>query len=102
MVLGLTCTGCSNGGGAQAQVACRYVERSIALYDRSLGHMDPARVDALRAEALTDLRDAQPAAANAAGDDLKWQALLLTIDDSGKIPEGSLVDALGLQCAGVD
>jgi hypothetical protein len=55
------------------------------------------REDLQRTAAL-QLEAAQRKAAVAAGEDAEWQALMTTISESPRIPEGYLVHALEEQC----
>ncbi len=60
-----------------------------------------AQASQLRAEALGQIRDAVPLAAEAAGEDTTWQALEATLSESSRVPLGYLLPALAAQCAGV-
>jgi hypothetical protein len=95
--------GCASHNGADlARQACRHVERSITLYQASLHAPTPAEARAQQSQAVSDLRDALPIAATAAGEDGQYQALMATLDESDHLPESLLVHALGAQCAAAD
>jgi hypothetical protein len=95
--------GCASHNGADlARQACQHVERSITLYQASLHASTPAEARAQQSQAVSDLRDALPIAATAAGEDGQYQALMATLDESDHLPESLLVHALGAQCAAAD
>jgi uncharacterized protein (DUF1501 family) len=95
--------GCATqNGAALAKQACGYVNSSLSLYESSLtpAHHDDATH--LQDEAYDQLQLGLQPAAIAAGDDPKWQALMTTISESSRVPEGVLVSALQQQCAVAD
>jgi hypothetical protein len=96
-------TGCAaQDGAALAKQACGYVNTSLSLYESSLipAHHDQATH--LQGQAYDQLQLGLQPAALAAGDDPKWQALMTTISESSRVPEGVLVSALQQQCAVAD
>jgi hypothetical protein len=95
--------GCASHDGSDlARQACQHVERSLTLYQASLNAPSPAVAQAQQSQAMSELRDALPLAATAAGEAGQYQALMATLDESGQLPESLLVHALGLQCAAAD
>jgi hypothetical protein len=93
-------TGCaSQDGAALAKQACGYVSSSISLYQSSLTPADKSTSTHLQDQAYDQLQLALQPAALAAGDDPQWQALMTTISESSRVPEGVLVSALQQQCA---
>jgi hypothetical protein len=93
---------CSGNGQALAQAACVHVHKSIALYDQSTTTSDPTRSKALGQQAYVQLLDALPLAAQAAGKDSQWQALMTTVSESSRVSESHLVGALTDQCGMAD
>jgi hypothetical protein len=85
-----------------AKQACVYVSTSIALYESSLGHKSATETTQLQNEAYDRLQLGLQPAALAAGDNGQWQALMTTISESSRVPEGVLVSALQQQCAVAD
>jgi hypothetical protein len=66
-------------------------------------HATSAAVTAAKQkQALGQLRDALPLAADAAGEAGQFQALMSTLAESDHLPESLLVHALGEQCAAAD
>jgi hypothetical protein len=93
-------TACSNGDGAAlARQACQHVDRSIALYNTSVTTPSAALADARRNQALAQLQQALPLAANAASVAKQFQALMTTLAQGAHLPESDLVHALSAQCA---
>lgn len=90
---------CSHSGGTLARAACVHIDRSISLYKRA--SVTPDRVQAydLGRGAYIELRDALPIAAEAAGQNPEWQALMTTVSESNQLPESDLITALSAQCA---
>jgi hypothetical protein len=98
-----TLAGCAGRNGTDlARQACRYVERSISLYQASLHAADPALATAKQSQAVAQLRDALPMAATAAGEAGQYQALMATLAESDHLPESLLVHSLEEQCAVAD
>lgn len=82
-----------------AKQACVYVTSSIAIYESSLEHKSASEASDLQNEAYDKLQLGLQPAALAAGDNGQWQALMTTISESSRVPEGVLVSALQQQCA---
>ncbi len=72
---------------------------SINLYESSLANKTASEATRLQDEAYDQLQLGLQPAALAAGDNGQWQALMTTISESSRVPEGVLVSALRLQCA---
>jgi hypothetical protein len=95
--------GCgTQDGDALARKACVYVNSSITLYDSSIAKKTSTQVAHLQDEAYYQLQLGLQPAALAAGDNGQWQALMTTISESSRVPEGVLVSALRQQCAVAD
>lgn len=95
--------GCATqDGAALARQACGYVNSSISQYESSLTPSHRSESTHLQGEAYNTLQLGLQSAAIAAGDDPKWQALMTTISESSRVPEGVLVSALQQQCAVAD
>jgi len=98
---GALVTGCSSQDAkALAQQACTHVERGLAV-EHEASTAGAAQASQLDAEALDQIRDAVPLAAEAAGDDTTWQALEATLSESSRVPLRYLLPALTSQCEGV-
>ena len=94
--------GCSNTDALTlVRQACGHVQRSIDLYRTAASAPTPAAQQAGQAAALAQLRLALPLAASAAGESAQWQAFMTTLEESSRVPESVLVDALQQQCADV-
>jgi hypothetical protein len=92
--------GCgTQDGDALAKQACGYVTSSITLYESSLSDKSASGEIHLQDEAYDQLQLGLQPAALAAGDNGQWQALMTTISESSRVPEGVLVSALRQQCA---
>jgi hypothetical protein len=76
-----------------------HVHQSIALYRASLTAATPADAQTESDEATAQLRLALPLAATAAGESAQWQAFMITLTESSRVPEANLVSALQQQCA---
>ena len=104
-MLALACgagiAGCSSQD-SQALVnrACSHIERGLAAAHEAAS-VSPAQAMQLQAEALDQIRDAVPLAAEAAGDDTTWQALEATLSESSRAPLRYLLPALASQCEAV-
>ncbi|HEY5025441.1 MAG TPA: hypothetical protein VII76_10740 [Acidimicrobiales bacterium] len=95
--------GCaSHDGNDLARQACQHVEQSLTLYRASLHAPSPAQASTQQAQASSQLRDALPLAATAAGEAGQYQALMATLSESDHLPESLLVHALGAQCGAAD
>ena len=99
---GLGLSACSGNGKALAQAACVHVNRSIALDKDATADTDPTTAANLNREAYIQLVDALPIAAQAAGKDSQWQALMTTVSESSRVSESHLVGALTDQCGVAD
>lgn len=100
--LGAAVSACGNGGTSLAVQACSHVDRSITLLQESHRQSQPDRAAQLQEQAYIQLRQALPVAAEAAFHDGQWQALMTTIAESSRVPEGTLVTALSAQCQAAD
>jgi hypothetical protein len=105
LVLALCCgaalTGCSGQDSqALADQACTHVEHGLTA-EHEAASAGAAQATQLRADALGQIRDAVPLAAEAAGEDTTWQALEATLSESSRVPLSYLLPALAAQCAGV-
>jgi len=100
--LGASLSACGNSGTDLAKQACTHINRSIRLLEQSQHQSDHARAAQLAEQAYDQLRAALPIAAQAAFHDGQWQALMTTISESSRVPEGVLVSALQQQCAVAD
>lgn len=89
---------CGGGGNGSARQACRQIDRSIALYRQSTAASSPTKSAALAQQAEGLLREALPLAAAAATQDGTYQALMTTVAESSRVPEGHLITALVDQC----
>ncbi len=96
---GLGLAACAGNGQALAQQACVHVGKSISLYNQASATTDPTRSAALDQQAYIQLVDALPLAAQAAGKDSQWQALMTTVSESSRVSESHLIGALTDQCS---
>ncbi len=85
-----------------AKQACTYVNQSIKDYELGTKDINSSAKQRLLKQAYIDLRDAVPLAANAAGNDTRWQALATTVSESARVPEKYLINALSAQCQSVN
>ncbi|MGH9095835.1 MAG: hypothetical protein ACRDWB_00260 [Acidimicrobiales bacterium] len=93
---------CAGNGQALARQACVHVDKSISLFNQAAATPDPNRSAALGQQAYIQLVDALPLAAQAAGKDSQWQALMTTLAESSRVSESHLVGALTDQCGMAD
>ncbi|MGO8871812.1 MAG: hypothetical protein ACLQPH_10515 [Acidimicrobiales bacterium] len=100
--LGTALGACGDSGTALAQQACAHVNRSIALLQQAGHQSDATRAGQLQEQAYIQLRQALPVAAEAAFHDGQWQALMTSIAESSRVPEGTLITALTAQCQAAD
>ena len=84
---------------ALAHKACLEVQRSINLYDQSQREANPATRAELASKALSVLRLALQPAAMAGGGGGQWEALEITLSESNRVAEATLIPALTAQCA---
>jgi hypothetical protein len=99
---GVGLAACSGGAQSLAQAACVHVKRSITLYNEATASSDPTRSASLDQQAYIQLLDALPLAAQAAGKDAQWQALMTTVSESSRVSESHLIGAMTDQCAVAD
>jgi hypothetical protein len=89
----------TQNGLALAKQACAYVNSSITTYESSLAIKDATTKAEVQQKAYNELQLALQPAALATTDNSQWQALMTTISESSRVPEGVLVSALQQQCA---
>lgn len=100
VAVGAGLSSCAGGNAlALARKACGDVDRSLSAYRSSQQAPDSTQSEAEQALALSQLRAALQIAANAAGENSQWQALMTTLSESTRVPESDLVHALTAQCA---
>ena len=100
--LGVLLSACGENGTSLAKEACTHVNRSISLLHESDARTDEAQAAHLKERAYVELLVALPIAADAAGHDGQWQALMTTISEGNRVPETTLVNALTAQCKVAD
>lgn len=99
MALLMSLSACSSSDALTlARQACTYVQSSISLYNAASKNKDPKAANVQYANALQDLRKAEPLASIAAGEDTQWQALQATLSESSRVPEKNLIYSLTQQC----
>jgi hypothetical protein len=98
-VSALLLSACGQSAGALGHEACIDVAKSLSLYADSFKTHNPAASSRDQAKALDLLRTALRPAALAGSSDGDWQALMTTLSESNRVPEGKLVTALSAQCA---
>jgi len=90
---------CGSGGATdQARAACKKVDRSIALYKRATATPPPADSDAMQNRSQALLLSALGDAARATSGDGSFNALMTTLSEATRVPEGLLVPSLSRQC----
>lgn len=99
---GLGLAACAGNGQALAREACVHVDKSISLFNQATATTDPTSSAALNQQAYIQLVDALPLAAQAAGKDSQWQALMTTVSESSHVAESHLIGALTDQCGMAD
>jgi hypothetical protein len=93
-------SGCSQQDAlGLAQQACAHVAKSMHFYDEGLTNPVNASARHELQEANNQLQDAEPLAAAATSDNGEWNALMTTLQESGRVDEGHLLVALKAQCA---
>jgi outer membrane lipopolysaccharide assembly protein LptE/RlpB len=93
-------SGCSQQDAlGLARQACAHVAKSMHFYDEGLTNPVNASARHELQEANNQLQDAEPLAAAATSDDGEWNALMTTLQESGRVDEGHLLVALKAQCA---
>jgi len=100
--LGVALSACGDDGTSLAKQACTHVNLSISLLHKSDAHPGAAQAAHLKERAYVELLAALPIAAEAAGHDNQWQALMTTISEGNRVPETTLVNALTAQCKVAD
>lgn len=100
--LGVLLSACGDNGTSLAKQACTHVNLSISLLHESDERTDQAQAAHLKERAYVELLAALPIAADAAGHDSQWQALMTTISEGNRVPETTLVNALTAQCKVAD
>ncbi len=89
----------TSGAVAQARIACRYVDHSIALYDQSRAPgLTGASRSRLANRALATLLRATPYAASATSTDGGWNPLMTTINEGERVPIHFLIPSLTHLC----
>lgn len=91
--------GCSNSGTALAKQACVHVDASIRLYTQAEHETDSATARRKADEAIGQLEDALPIAAQANSADAAFNPLMTTLQEIGRTSETNLIPALRAQCA---
>ena len=91
---------CSNSAASSnAHQACQRIETSLKTYRAASASGVPAATAAtLSARAQEQLLSALPFAASATSDDGAYNALMTTIQEGDRVPEGLLTDSLTRQC----
>lgn len=93
----------SSGAVVEARQSCHSVHRSLLLERQSnqpgLSQVQRAQ---LRAQALSELLRATPAAAAATSIDGSWNPLMTTINEAERVPIAELVPALTRLCQVAD
>ena len=82
-----------------AHQACLSVHASILLFDKSQTAHSAKERAKLAAHALSTLRNALQPAALAGGGGGQWEALEITLSESNRVAEATLIPALSAQCA---
>ncbi len=100
-IAGLLASACGGGGAALADQACAHVQRSLELYASAKHARNPTVANHERRAALTELRLALGPAARAGSAGGTYQALQATLEESNRVPESYLVDALSAQCTSI-
>lgn len=90
---------CGASASSLGHEACLDVAKSLAIYGRSTKTTDQSLAGKERQRALSLLRKALQPAAIAGSNDGDWEALMTTLSESNRVPEGKLVAALSAQCA---
>ncbi len=100
LIASVVLSACGTGAAvSQARVACKLVERAIHLQAKSnnVGLSTSVR-NSLRANAMSELLKATPAAAAATSADGSWNPLMTTINEAERVPLAQLVPALTRLC----
>ncbi len=100
MAAGALLAGCGTHDAlVLARQSCAHVQRAAALYRAGAAASDQGTAQADNAAGLTQLRQALPLAATAAGESAQWEALATTLSESADVPGQTLLGALEEQCA---
>ncbi len=103
LVASLLLASCGSGGATdQARSACKKVDRSIALYHQATATPPPTNSDALQNQSQALLLSALGEAARATSADGSFNALMTTLSEATRVPEGLLVPSLSRQCQVVE
>jgi hypothetical protein len=89
----------TSAASSNAHTACRHIDLSLSTYKAASAPGVTATEEAtLNAKAQAELLAALPYAASATSDDGSYNALMTTIQEADRVPEGLLVDSLSRQC----
>ena len=95
----LALSACGSGGAtAKARTACKKVDRSLAIYKKATTEPIPANSDELQNQSQALLLSALGDAARATSADGSFNALMTTLSEATRVPEGLLVASLSRQC----
>jgi hypothetical protein len=95
----LALSACGSGGATdQARTACKKVDRSLAIYKQATAEPIPANTDELQNRSQALLLSALGDAARATSADGSFNALMTTLSEATRVPEGLLVASLSRQC----
>ena len=98
-VAALALSGCGSAGATDmARTACKKVEHSIAIYRRATTTPAPSNSDQLQNQSQALLLSALGDAARATSADGSFNALMTTLSEATRVPEGLLVPSLSRQC----
>lgn len=100
--LALVLAGCSGSGQALAKRACVHVDASIRLYTEAEHDTNTSSARHKADEAIGQLEDALPIAAQANSADPAYNPLMTTLQEIGRTSEANLIPALRAQCAAAD
>ena len=96
---GLALSACGSGGAtANAHTACKKVDRSLAIYKQATTDPVPSNSDELQNKSQALLLSALGDAARATSADGSFNALMTTLSEATRVPEGLLVASLSRQC----
>jgi hypothetical protein len=99
-LLAVGLSSCSSSAAlGNARTACRHIDTSLKTYREStLPGLSGQETAALEAKAQAQLLAALAYAASATSDDGSYNALMTTIQEADRVPEGLLVRSLSRQC----
>ncbi len=98
MASGSVVAACGASAGDLAQASCKHINASIGLLAKASRTANSEQAAALRYQAYVQLLDAIPIAAQAAYHDIQWESLSMTLAESNRVPESTLIPALQAQC----